>query len=245
MKILTFSSRNTKEILRDPLNLCFGLGFPLVLLILLSIIQSNIPADIFRIESLAPGIAVFGLSFISLFSGMLISKDRCTAFLTRLFSSPLTSTDYIVGYTLPLLPMCIMQSILCFLTSSFLGLNLNLNILLILIVLIPVDILFISIGLLAGSVFNDKQVGGICGALLTNLCAWLSGIWFDLNLIGGTFQSIANTLPFVHCVEASRAALNGNYNDILPHLIWVIIYDIVILMFAIRIFNNKMKNNKI
>ena len=28
MRIFTFAKRNVREILRDPLNLCFGLGFP-------------------------------------------------------------------------------------------------------------------------------------------------------------------------------------------------------------------------
>ena len=32
MRMLTFAKRNIKEILRDPINLGFGLGFPLVLL---------------------------------------------------------------------------------------------------------------------------------------------------------------------------------------------------------------------
>lgn len=88
MKTLSFSVRNTKEILRDKLNLAFGLGFPVVVL-LLSLIQSNIPVELFAIDKLAPGIAVFGLSFISLFSGMLIAKDRTSAFMLRLFASPM------------------------------------------------------------------------------------------------------------------------------------------------------------
>ena len=100
-----FSGRNTKEILRDPLNLAFGLGFPVVLLLLLTAIQSNIPIDLFELERLTPGIAIFGLSFVSLFSATLISKDRTTSFLMRLFASPMRASDYILGYTLPLLPM--------------------------------------------------------------------------------------------------------------------------------------------
>ncbi|MEE1356464.1 MAG: ABC transporter permease, partial [Clostridia bacterium] len=40
MRMLTFANRNTKEILRDPLNLGFGIGFPIVLLLLLSAIQA-------------------------------------------------------------------------------------------------------------------------------------------------------------------------------------------------------------
>lgn len=243
MRMMAFISRNRKEILRDPLNLAFGIGFPLVILFLLSAIQANVPVSLFEIEKLAPGIAVFGLSFISLFSGTLIAKDRGSSYLVRLFASPLTAADFILGYTLPLMPMAITQSIICFIAAVFFGMSINVNTLLALIVLIPSAVLFIGIGLLAGSLLTDKQVGGICGALLTNLSAWLSGTWFDLNLVGGAFKSVAYALPFVHAVDAAKAAVAGDYASIFPHLWWVIAYAAVILFLAIYAFNRKMSGD--
>ena len=206
-----FSGRNTKEMLRDPLNLAFGLGFPVVLLLLLTAIQRNIPVNLFQLERLTPGIAVFGLSFISLFSATLISKDRTTSFLMRLFASPMRASDYILGYTLPLIPMALAQALLCYLVAGLLGMQLTANVLLAILVSLPAAALFIGIGLLCGSVFNDKQVGGICGALLTNLSAWLSGTWFDLDLVGGAFKKIAYALPFAHAVDAGRAAMSASF----------------------------------
>ena len=243
MKTLAFASRNAKEILRDPLNLAFGIGFPLAILFLLSIIQSNVPVSLFEIENLVPGIAVFGFSFISTFSGMLIAKDRSTSFLMRLFSSPLTGANFILGYSLPLLPFAIVQSAICFIAAFFLGLTISVNVLIAFIVLIPTSILFIGIGLLAGSLLTDKQVGGICGSLLTNLAAWLSGAWFDLNLVGGTFKKVAYALPFVHAVDAGKSALAGNYNGIFPHLWWVIGYATVIFILAVLIFSKRMNSD--
>ena len=243
MKTLAFASRNAKEILRDPLNLAFGIGFPLAILFLLSIIQSNVPVNLFEIENLVPGIAVFGFSFISTFSGMLIAKDRSTSFLMRLFSSPLTGANFILGYSLPLLPFAIVQSAICFIAAFFLGLTISVNVLIAFIVLIPTSILFIGIGLLAGSLLTDKQVGGVCGALLTNLAAWLSGTWFDLNLVGGTFKQVAYALPFVHAVDAGKSALAGNYSGMFPHLWWVIGYATVISILAVLIFSKRMNSD--
>ena len=244
MKSLAFASRNVKEILRDPLNLAFGLGFPLVLLFLLSAIQANIPIDLFNLENLSPGIAVFGLSFFSLFSAMLIAKDRSTSFLMRLFASPLTPSHFIFGYTIPLLPIAIIQTIICFSAAILLGLTANVNLVWALVVLIPTAILFIGIGLLAGSLFSDKQVGAICGALLTNLSAWLSGTWFDLNLVGGGFKAVAEALPFFHAVEAGRAAILGNYEAIFAHLTWVAGYAALIFILAVVVFYNRMKSGE-
>ena len=235
-----FSGRNTKEKLRDPLNLAFGLGFPVVLLLLLTAIQRNIPVNLFQLERLTPGIAVFGLSFISLFSATLISKDRTTSFLMRLFASPMRASDYILGYTLPLIPMALAQALLCYLVAGLLGMQLTANVLLAILVSLPAAALFIGIGLLCGSVFNDKQVGGICGALLTNLSAWLSGTWFDLDLVGGAFKKIAYALPFAHAVDAGRAAMSGEFAAIMPHLWWVIGYAVVALVAAVLVFRKKM-----
>ena len=241
MRLLTLAGRNTKEILRDPLTVCFGLGFPLILLLLLSAIQANIPVSLFEIESLTPGITVFGLSFITLFSATVIAKDRGSSLLQRLYTTPLTASDFILGYTLPLIPMAVLQTALCYPFALLLGLQPSVNILYAILLNIPVSVLFISLGLLFGSILNEKQVGGICGALLTNLSAWLSGIWFDLSLVGDGFGKVANALPFVHAVEMERAVLAGRYADILPHLPWVLGYGVACLAVAILLFLRQMR----
>ena len=241
MKMLSFADRNTKEILRDPLNLAFGLGFPLILLLLLTAIQANVPVELFEITKLTPGITVFGLSFMTLFSATLIAKDRGSALLQRLYTTPLTAGDFILGYTLPLLPIAVAQCLICYAAALVLGLDCTVNILYAVLLVIPVAVLFIALGLLCGSVLNDKQVGGICGALLTNLTAWLSGTWFDLALVGGWFCKLADALPFVHAVEMERAALAGSFADILPHLWWVLGYAAASVLAAVFLFLRQMK----
>jgi ABC-2 type transport system permease protein len=241
MKIIIFAKRCSKEILRDPLNLGFGLGFPLILLILLSALQANIPTSLFEIDSLTPGITIFGLSFMSLFSATLVAKDRESAFLQRLYTTPLTAFDFIVGYMLPLLPIALGQTVICYLFALTLGLEPSVNILYAIIGIIPMAIFNISLGLLCGSIMGVKQVGGICGALLTNLSAWLSGVWFDLKLVGGTFEKIANALPFVHAVEIEKALFGGNFEIVLVHLIPVALYSIAITVIAIFCFLRQMK----
>lgn len=241
MRMLTFAKRNAKEILRDPINLAFGLGFPLVLILLLSAIQANIPVSLFEIQHLAPGVTVFSLSFLTLFSATIISKDRGSSLLQRLYTTPMTPSDFILGYTLPILPFAVAQCVICYIAAMILGLTFSVNILYAILFILPVSLLYIGIGLLCGSVFNDKQVGGICGALLTNLSAWLSGIWFDLELVGAVFKKIAYALPFVHAVELERAVLAGDFSGILPHLLCVLSYSTVVLCLAVWLFLRQMK----
>lgn len=191
MRMLSFARRTTKEILRDPLNLAFGLGFPVALILLMSAIQANVPVPIFEIQRLAPGISVFGLSFMTLFSATLVARDRETAFLERLYTTPMKATDFIFGYILPMIPIAMAQTIVCYLLAVVLGLPVSISILYAVLLNLPAALFFIALGLLCGSLFTVKQVGGICGALLTNLSAWLSGAWFDLTLVGGAFEKIA------------------------------------------------------
>lgn len=245
MRMLRFASRNSKEILRDPLTLFFGLLFPLVLLVLLSAINSAIPAEagmtLFDITSLAPGISVFGLSFLALFSSMLIAKDRTTSFMLRLFTSPIRPGEFILGYTLPIIPMALAQSAICYAAGLIYGLKLSVSLLLAVAVNLPIAVLYIALGLLLGSVLSEKAVGGICGALVTNISAWLSNIWFDTAMVGGVFQKIADLLPFSHAVNAARAAQAGDLSGIFPDLWWVIGYALAILAAAVIVFSRKLK----
>lgn len=241
MRLLTFSVRTAKEILRDPLNLGFGLGFPLILILLLSAIQANIPVSLFEISSLTPGITVFGLSFMTLFSATLIAKDRESALLQRLYTTPLTAPDFIFGYALPILPIALAQSVICYIIAVLLGLPITITIAYAVLFIIPISLFFIALGLLCGSICNVKQVGGICGALLTNVTAWLSGVWFDLDLVGGVFKKAAYALPFVHAVELERAVLNGGYTDIFVHLFWVLGYAVIAVIIAVLLFIRQMR----
>lgn len=243
MRMLTFANRTFKEIIRDPLTVAFGLGFPLVVLLLLTAIQANVPVALFELDKLTPGICVFGLSFVSLFSAMLISKDRETSLQRRLFTTPLTAADFLLGYSLPMLPISVLQSVICYIAALILGLKPTVGILWALLFLLPAALLYIAIGLLCGSLLTDKQVGGICGALLTNLTAWLSGVWFDVSLMGKIFKNIANALPFIHAVELERAALAGDISAAVHELPIVLGYAVILSAVGIAVFTKKMKEN--
>ena len=240
MRMMIFAKRCTKEILRDPINLAFGLGFPLVLLVLLSAIQANIPVHLFEIDKLTPGITVFGLSFLTLFAATLVAKDRESALLQRLYTTPLTGLDFILGYMLPLLPMALGQAAVCYLFAILLDLTVSVNILYAIIGMIPMAIFNIALGLLCGSLLDVKQVGGVCGALLTNLSAWLSGVWFDLELVGGAFEKLANALPFVHAVEMEKALFSGDFPLAASHLMPILVYSALASAAAVLCFLRQM-----
>lgn len=242
MRLLAFSRRNLRELVRDPLTLLFGAGFPVAVLLLMTAIQSHIPVALFQPERLTPGIAVFGQSLLTLFSATTLARDRESAFLARLYTTPLTAAEFLLGYLLPILPLALLQSLLCYGTAAVLGLPVTVRMASAAALTLPCALFFIAMGLLCGSLFTVKQVGSLCGALLTNLCAWLSGAWFDLELVGGVLRRIAYALPFVHGVELQRAALAGDLPWLLPHLPWILGYGAATMAVAIWAFVRQMRS---
>ena len=142
---------------------------------------------------------------------------------------------------LPFLPISMGQVTICYLFAITMGLDFGVNIIYAVIGMVPMAIFNISLGILCGSLLGVKQVGGICGALLTNLSAWLSGIWFDLELVGGAFKKIAYALPFVHAVELEKALFNGKFPAAAEHILPILIYSVSVTILAVFCFLRQMK----
>lgn len=240
MRALTFAERNRKEILRDPMTLLFGMVLPLLMLWLFSMMAENMPFDLFTLENLAPAIIVFSFSFITLFTGMLIGRDKSSSFLMRIFASPMAATDYLIGYALPLLPVAFIQMTACYVTALLLGMPATLAAVPAFVVLSIISLLYIGFGLFFGTFFTDRQVGAMF-AVFVNITTWLSGTWFELDMIGGTFQTVAYLLPFAHAVDASRAVFAGDYAAVFTPMLWVVGYTAVIFGIAVWGFRKRMR----
>ncbi len=251
MKSLVFARRTIKEMMRDPLSYVFCLGFPLVMLIIMSIVDKSIPAQanmtVFHIENLGPGIAYFGLTFIMLFTSIQVSKDRSTALLLRLYASPMTPADYILGYTLPVCLLAVVQMVICFIAAAVIGLCTGYtftisSIALSMLALLPSVFLFTGIGILFGSAVNDKAAPGLCSIVIT-LTGMIGGIWMDIDGLGGVIQKVANALPFYHGVSLAKLPFREEPDEIVAHLIWTVVCGLVVYVLAVVVFRQKMKKD--
>ncbi|MEE0775908.1 MAG: ABC transporter permease, partial [Bacillota bacterium] len=208
MRCLDFSFRNLKEMLRDPLGYIFCLGFPLVMLVLMTLINESIPPQsgmtLFQLANLAPGIAVFGITFMMLFASLSVAQDRGSAFLLRLYVSPMKGIDFILGYTLPYLLLSVIQVLITYLAALVIGAILDVSLslsglLLSVLGLLPTVFLLIGLGLMFGSLFSEKASPGICSIFIAAV-GILGGIWMDVQNIGGILKKICLVLPFYHSV---------------------------------------------
>lgn len=237
MRIITFAKRNLKEIIRDPLSIIFAIILPLFLLYIFE--QFKIPNEVYNIENFTPGIIIFSLSFITMFTSSLVAKDRSTSLTTRLEVSPMKSIDYILGYSISVLPIVLIQNILFFMTAMLLGLNFSINIIYTILVSIPISLLFISLGILIGTITNEKSSSGV-SSIVVQLVAFTSGMYFSIDMVGNTFSTICKILPFQSTLNITKSVLNNSYNNILTSTLIVVIYTIITIVLEIFLFKKKM-----
>lgn len=238
MRTLNFAKRNFKEIIRDPLSIIFSVLLPLFLLFIFK--QINIPNESYELHNFTPGIVVFGFSFITLFTAMLVSKDRTSSLLIRLGISPMKSIEYILGYMLSIIPLILIQNVLFFILAIALGLSFSINIIWAILISIVVAILFIAIGIILGSLFSEKASSGI-SSIVVQLVCFTSGMYFPRELLGDVFSRICEYLPFESCVTIIKGVMNANLESItIRNIIVFSIYTILALIISILIFKEKM-----
>lgn len=248
-RTLAFSARNLKELIRDPLSYVFCLGFPLVMLVVMTLVNDGIPAEakmtIFRIDNLAGGIAVFGLTFVMLFVCLSVSKDRSGAFLMRLYATPMRSGNFIAGYLLPSLLLAVIQIVIAFAASFAISLvkDVELSVpglLLSVVTLLPTVVMFIALGLLFGTLFSEKAAPGLCSVVIS-FASFLGGIWFDVDNTTGVLVKICNVLPFVHSVKTARLTCALELSELPVHLLITSAYALAATVLSIVVFKRRMK----
>lgn len=219
---LIFMKRNLKEMLREPLNYFFCLGFPIILILLFQIIEYyvEVTLPIYLLRSLIPGIMMFSLTFVMLSMSLLISKDRSTSFLKRLYSSPLKPINYILGYAIPGIIIGILQMIICEIVGFIVSLLFKDSYftifegILLIISQFPILVICVFGGLLFGTILSDKSAPGVV-SIIVNIGGILGGAWMPIDSMGN-FEKICNYLPFYPSVRIGRVitkAINS-YNEV-------------------------------
>lgn len=251
MRSIIFAKRTVKEIIREPLSYIFCLGFPIIMLIVMTIVNKSIPAqagmDIFSITKLAPGMAFFGFSFVMIFAAIQVSTDRSTSLIMRLHASPMKPFDFIAGYTMPMFVIAIIQSVICyaasFIVSAVTGSSLPAGgCLLSIVLMLPGMLLFISLGLLFGTIFSEKAAPGICSVIVT-VSGMLGGIWMPVESMGGAILSISRCMPFYYGVKAARSAVAGDPGTAFPNFLITLAWAAGIYLLAVFCMGRKLKKD--
>jgi ABC-2 type transport system permease protein len=235
---MALAVRNFKEIFLDYLSLGLAIAFPPVLLLALSPI-GNVEAY-FNPTNLLPGVTLVGFVMLMFSSAMLLAKDRETALLARLLTAPLRPRDFIAAYSLPYIPIALLQMVTVFVTAAILGLEVNGSLGLVFLILFVMSFGYIGLGMVAGSLLGYKAVPGFYAAVL--VLTIFGGAWFDLAAFGSVFKGIMEVFPFAHAIDASRNIMvNGaGFGDIAADFLWVLGYTVVLFILGVYLFRRKM-----
>jgi ABC-2 type transport system permease protein len=241
MRFVELAIRNFKEMLRDPISTGLELGIPAGFLVIFWALGQSMGDESFLIPTmLVPGIAVFGFAFLLMFSAMMLSRDRESALLSRLLTAPLKPRDFILSYSLPYIPMVVLQIAVCFGIGALLGLEMPGNAGLAFLILLVTGICCVELGMILGLLFNVNQVSGV-GSVIITLVALLGGIWIDIEAIGGVFYGVGNALPFAHAIDAARDAVIGaGFSSIATDFYWVLGYTLVFFTVGTFLFRRRM-----
>lgn len=214
-RTLLFAGRTTREILRDPLSFVFCLGLPVLMLVVMNRLFGSAAPDMFGLGHLTPGIAVFSNAFIMLYMTLLVSRDRATALLCRLYTSPMRTVDFVAGYALPGTVIAVAQLVICYLSAALLGLCTGdtawltlVGVALAILLALPMAVVYVAIGILFGCLFSDKAAPGL-SSIIISAGGFLSGAWMPLETLSESFQTVCRCLPFYPAVLLGRNALAG------------------------------------
>lgn len=242
-RIITLTKRNIKEILRDPLSLVLTMALPLLMEILFYLIFHKMTVQ-FEMKYLAPGIVVFAQAFLTLFTGLLISTDRRTSFLTRLYVSRARSYEFIFGYALAVLPLALAQSVLFFLAGGLFDTSMfSARLVPAILLSLVTSLFFIAAGILFGSICSEKSIGGVSSIVICGQSV-LSGMWFPVEGLSGGVLTLMNVLPFKNAtalVQNVIVGVNDSFRDLIRPLLIVLGYTAVMFVAAILAFRRKMK----
>jgi len=238
MRFMELAKRNLKVMYRDLLSLGLTILFPPALLLILSPLARF--GGIWAPTMITPGIVLFGFAMITMSSAVILARDRESALLSRLLTTPLRANDFISAYSLPYIPVAIIQIVAIFAIGGLLGLEISGNAGLVFLVLFVMSLGFIGLGMILGALLTYNQLSAVYAPVI--LLVVFGGAWVPLEVMGGVFQSIMNALPFAHALDAARdiMAHGAGFSDIATDFYWVLGYTLVLFALGIFLFRRRM-----
>jgi len=187
-----------------------------------------------------PGIAVYGLMILIATAAEIIAGDREKGFLSRMFTTPARPSDFILGYSLPFIPVLIVSALVYLGVGMALGLTVVGNLGHVFLIFFLIGLCAIGIGMIVGSLIKSESQAGISWLFIVPM-AMMSGAWFTVERMPSALKSIAGVLPFIHAIDASRAVLNGaSFSNIVLDLYWLVGWAVVLFVTGIMLFRRTM-----
>ena len=230
-KAWIFARRNALETVRDPVLYIFCIGFPVAMLAMFQLINhyTKGATPIFQLASLVPGVMMFSFTFVMLTMSLLVSRDKSTALLRRLYAAPMRPYHFVLGYALPATVIGIVQAFVCVGAGALLAAITGASYfsfgsaLLLILTQLPMLLFCVFLGILLGALLNDKSAPGLTSVFIT-ASGVLGGVWMPLESMG-SFETFCRCLPFYPSVILGRIATGFSYTVSEGFCLVIISYD--------------------
>jgi ABC-2 type transport system permease protein len=150
---------------------------------------------------LAPGMTVFGLLILIPSSASLIARDKETMIMPRLLTTPLRPREFILGYSLPYIPLLILQVGIYLGIGCALGLKIVGNLGLAFLLLLLLGLSSIALGMIFATFIKHEGQAHVSWVLIVPM-AILAGAWFPIAGMPSAMQGIAKAFPATYAITA-------------------------------------------
>ena len=201
--------------------------------------QKNVGSQVFTyIDYLIPGLIGFSILTSPMFSMVdVASSYRKDGIFRQLSLTPLTRAEWLTSHIL-------WYMVLTFVTAGIMigaGVELfgaHVNVTLGLIpFLIAGPLLFVSLGMLAGSVAKTPESAALIGNIITFPMMFLSGTFFQVSMFPPALQSFAHILPLYYVIDGmNQVMLFSNAARATYDVVVVFVIAVIIFLLAVRFF---------
>ena len=110
------------------------------------------------------------------------------------------------------------------------------------VTVLPSAVMFIAIGLIFGTIFNEKAAPPLC-SIIISLGSIIGGIWFDVEGVGGFMEKLSKCLPFIYSTKVARAAIQTDFSadEFFIPLLIVTGSAAILTLLAALVFKRKMR----
>jgi ABC-2 type transport system permease protein len=206
---------------------------------LVGVVDQNVGSPVYTyIDYLIPGLIGFSILTSPMFSMVDVAAGyRKDGIFRQLSLTPLTRAEWLTSHIL-------WYTALTFVTAGIMigaGIVLFGAHVLVTVGLIPFliagPLLFVSLGMLAGSVAKTPESAALIGNIITFPMMFLSGTFFPVSSFPPGLQSFAHVLPLYYVIDGmNQVMLFSNAARAFDDVIVVLVIAVVIFALAIRFF---------
>jgi ABC-2 type transport system permease protein len=206
---------------------------------IVGIAQQKVGSQVYTyIDYLIPGLIGFSILTSPMFSMVDVAASyRKDGIFRQLSLTPLTRSEWLTSHILWYTCLTFVTAGIMIGAGIFLfGAHVNVTLGLIPFLIVG-PLLFVSLGMLAGSVAKTPESAALIGNIITFPMMFLSGTFFQVSMFPPALQTFARVLPLYYVIDGmNQVMLFSNATRAFTDFLVVFVSAIIVFLLAVRFF---------